>query len=91
MSNIRERFEKLCKDIAAGTRVQVYGQDAILIFFRQELLALAEEVKPIELKHIECASGQAAACEDCLGRMNINVGIIKASTLIRSKADSMLE
>lgn len=44
MSTLKERFEELCKHISASTRVQVYGQDAILAFFQQELNALAEEV-----------------------------------------------
>lgn len=57
--------------------------------FQKELLMLAEEVKPIELKHQECANGTAEACEDCLGRMNINVGLIRAAALIRSKADKL--
>lgn len=72
-NNIRERFEK---DFHKG----FVSEGSILAFFRQELLALAEEVSSE-------ANGRG---HEGIAVEVARIALARAATLIRSKADELL-
>lgn len=50
---------------------------------REKIHIALDRLEFVPIRHAECEQGKAEPCEDCIGRMNLNAGLLRGKNEIR--------